>query len=175
MAGRGGYSASLVADYMIAKSGAAMNAIQVIKTAYIAHGYSLALLGKPLIREKAQAWRYGPLFPSMYFALRDNGQDPIRSLDYCGTASGSAELAGRMEFFKGRIDEQRRAILDDAVEVYGALPGGRLISITHAKGTPWEKHYKPGVFHNIIPDEETRRYYEKRLKDCAAAPDPGEP
>ena len=63
----------------------------------------------------------------LYFALRDNGQEPIRSLDYCGTASGSPELADRMEFFESRIDGQRRAILDDAVEVYGALPGRRLI------------------------------------------------
>ena len=175
MAGHMGYSASLVADYMIAKSGASMTAIQVIKTAYIAHGYSLAVLGKPLIREKAQAWRYGPVFPSMYFALRDNGQKPIQSLEYCGTASGSPELADRIEFFESRIDEQRRAILDDAIEVYGALSGRRLISITHASGTPWAKHYKPGVFHTIIPDEETKRYYEKRLRLCAAggAPDPG--
>ena len=175
MASHRGYSASLVADYIIAKSRASMTAIQVIKTAYIAHGYSLAVLGKPLIREKAQAWRYGPVFPSMYFALRDNGQNPIRSLEYCDTASGSPELADRMEFFESRIDEQRRAILDDAIEVYGALSGRRLISITHAKGTPWSKHYKPGVFHTIIPDEETKQYYEKRLELCAAggAPDPG--
>jgi len=164
MAVHRGYSASLVADYIIAKSRASMTAIKVIKTAYIAHGYSLALLGKPLIREKAQAWRYGPVFPSMYFALRDNGQDPIRSLEYCDTASGSPELADRMEFFKSRIDEERRAILDDAIEVYGALSGRRLISITHASGTPWEKHYKPGVFHTVIPDEETKRYYQKRLR-----------
>jgi len=34
-----GYSALLVADYIIASSEASMTTLQVIKTAYIAHGY----------------------------------------------------------------------------------------------------------------------------------------
>ena len=68
----------LVADYIIANSKASMTTLQVIKTAYIAHGYSLAALDVPLVREKAQAWRYGPVFPSLYFALRPRiGSRPV--------------------------------------------------------------------------------------------------
>ena len=95
----------LVADYIIASSEAGMTPLQVIKTAYIAHGYSLDV---PLVREKAQAWRYGPVFPSLYFALRDHESDPVRSLEYCGTEFGKPELGDRVEFFKSRIDEKRR-------------------------------------------------------------------
>ena len=159
-----GYSAALIADYIIAKNRDPMHSIQVIKTAYIAHGYCLAMLGRPLIREKAQAWRYGPVFPSMYFALRDNGQNPIQSLEYCDTMHGSKEFDARLDFLKARIDDDRREILDDAIDVYGNLSGNHLISITHAGDTPWSRYYRPGVFNTVIPDEETKEYYKKKLR-----------
>lgn len=165
MAVRRGYSALLVADYIIASSQASMTALQVIKTAYIAHGYSLAGLDRPLVREQAQAWRYGPVFPSMYFALRDHGSGPIQSLEYCGTMPDGPEIDDRVKFFTSRIDEERREILDAAIEVYGGLPGSRLIAITHADDTPWKKYYKPGVFHTSIPDEATKEYYKKKLEE----------
>ena len=159
----GGYSASLIADYIIANSKEAATSIQVIKTAYIAHGYSLAALNKPLVKENAQAWRYGPVFPSMYFALRDHEQRPIQSLEYCGTARNGPEIGARRKFLSNQIDAKRRGILDATIEMYGHLSGSRLISITHAKDTPWKKYYKPGTFHTVIPNEATRQYYKKKL------------
>ena len=158
-----GYSALLIADYIIANSKASMTSLQVIKTAYIAHGYSLAALDVPLVREKAQAWRYGPVFPSIYFALRDNESDPIQSLEYCGTEFDKPEFGDRLDFFKSRIDEKRREILDAVIGVYGKLSGNRLIALTHASDTPWKKHYRPRAFHTIIPDEETKQYYKKKI------------
>jgi len=101
------------------------------------------------------------VFPSLYFALRDHESDPIRSLEY-GTEFGKPELGDRVEFFKGRIDEKRREILDAVIDIYGKLSGNRLVAITHASDTPWKKH-KPRVFHTVIPDEETKAYYKKKI------------
>lgn len=162
--GYGGYAASLIADYIIANSKEPTTSLQVIKTAYIAHGYSLAVLDKPLVKEDAQAWRYGPVFPSMYFALRDHEQRPIQSLEYCGTARDGPEIGARRKFISNQIDTKRRDILDATIEMYGQLSGNRLIAITHAKDTPWKKYYKPGSFHTVIPNEATRQYYKKKLK-----------
>ena len=62
------YSTQLIADYIIAHGGGALTPLQVIKLAYIAHGFTLALLGRSLVPEPIEAWRYGPVIPSIYTA-----------------------------------------------------------------------------------------------------------
>lgn len=42
------------------------------KLAYFAHGWHLALFDKPLLEENDafEAWRYGPVLPELYHALK---------------------------------------------------------------------------------------------------------
>ena len=35
---------------------------QLMKLAYIAHGWMLALYQRPLITDRIEAWKYGPVF-----------------------------------------------------------------------------------------------------------------
>lgn len=44
--------------------------MQVIKMAHIAHGYSLAIHNEPLVDEAVEAWKYGPVVPSLYYRAK---------------------------------------------------------------------------------------------------------
>ena len=50
------------------------------KLVYLAHGWCLAVTGKPLIEEKIQAWDYGPVIKPLYDALKSYGSANIPRL-----------------------------------------------------------------------------------------------
>ena len=64
------HSPLLIADYFIARSGGRITPLQVIKMAHIAHGYSLAIHNEPLVDEAVEAWKYGPVVPSLYYRAK---------------------------------------------------------------------------------------------------------
>ena len=105
----------LVADYFIANARGPLTPLQVIKMVYIAHGYSLAILGEPLVEEAVEAWRYGPVLPSVYYAAKRYGGDGITRLLYLwhedgrrgrawraqGSSLGAASRRGREPYWTG--------------------------------------------------------------------------
>jgi len=56
----------IVADdilYLARQANNPLTPMQVLKLAYIAHGWQLGLHGRPLINEPVEAWKYGPDLP----------------------------------------------------------------------------------------------------------------
>ena len=67
------YDSRRVANEFIraaAQEGRGLSIMTLLKFVYIAHGWTLALLDRPLITDLAEAWRYGPVVPSVYFGFR---------------------------------------------------------------------------------------------------------
>src|SRR5690242_19451838 len=54
-----------------------LSPMQVIKLVYLAHGWYLAITGRPLLDERVQAWRFGPVVPSIYHEFKKYGNGPI--------------------------------------------------------------------------------------------------
>ena len=100
--------------------------MKLIKLVYIAHGWSLALLKRPLISETIQAWKYGPVIESLYHAFKNKGNSPISPDDF-------------QSFSKADIDEKTVTLLAKVWEKYGGLTGIHLSTLTHQPGTPWYK------------------------------------
>ena len=109
----------LVADYFIARSGGRLTPLQVIKLTYIAHGYSLAINGEPLVDEAVEAWRYGPVVPSVYYGAKKYGGGRITRLLYSGARAGEADDAE----FEKHVPAQDRAVLDAVLDEYGEFTG----------------------------------------------------
>ncbi|WP_131993555.1 type II toxin-antitoxin system antitoxin SocA domain-containing protein [Dokdonella fugitiva] len=55
--------------------------MQLLKLVYLCHAWTLGLLGRPLLREEVQAWRYGPVFPALY-TMRSRASEARRSQQF---------------------------------------------------------------------------------------------
>lgn len=109
-------SAMRIADQIIRRG--RFNALQIIKTAYISHGYHMAIHGEPLIHDVIEAWQYGPVIPVLYYALRRHGQMPVLESAYC---KGMEPLP---------LDAGTAALLDRVVEIYGGMSGNTMSALT---------------------------------------------
>jgi|SRR6218665_458947 len=116
------YSPSQIADYFLSKSTPErpITPMKLNKLVYIAHGWNLAIEDCPLIDEHPEAWKYGPVIPSLYHRFKNYGNSNI---DYKPEAP---ELA------QGTIE-----LLNEVWEKYGNDTGITLSSKTHQPGTPW--------------------------------------
>lgn len=137
----------MVANYLLSKrmDRNHLTPLQLLKLVYIAHGWFLAFFDKPLIREHVQAWKYGPVIPSLYHAIKHYGKSPIKEL-----------LEGADDFEK--LDDKEKKILDETLRIYGKFDGVQLSSLTHQRGTPWSKVWK-GNFFEDIPNDMIKEYY----------------
>lgn len=138
-----------------AKAGKPLTIMQLIKLAYIADGWSLALLGKPLANENPEAWRYGPVFRSIYNAFSGIGDRPV---------TGRATVRGTQIPIAEKFDVQEESILQMVVDAYGKLSAFTLSNLTHQPGTPWSKAYENGVYSDIDIYEMKRHFVSLKAK-----------
>lgn len=129
--------------------------IQAIKLVYIAHGWNLGYFDNPLISGRIEAWKYGPVIPSLYREFKIHGNQPIPDLveDYSGPVTSN---------FSGQDEKLLSAIWEN----YGEMQGFQLSSLTHNEGTPWFKVWreKGGSQRQSAPiDSETIKQYYQRL------------
>ena len=155
--------------------------LQVNKLVYICHGWTLGILGLPLIdnsSDQIQAWKYGPVVQKVYTLLKRFGRHEVSYQDFfelVGDFGIGTEVAkniisdklNRLVPKEGKVDIVLKAVW----ESYKNLTGGQLIGITHAKNTPWSKHVKKSIFGGVshgvhIPDRTIKEYYRNELVEA---------
>lgn len=137
-----------------AETGEPLTLMQLIKLAYIADGWSLALLNKPLSGEQPEAWQYGPVFRSVYNAFAGIGAKPVTSRAY---------IRGSQVPVTEDFTEDEDKIIRMVVGAYGKLSAYTLSNLTHQPNTPWSKAFEKGLYTGIDLDE-MRTHFES-LKD----------
>ena len=159
-----GHSSLLVSDYILYEHKCRFTQFQLIKMVFISHGRTLAALDKPLIRDRIEAWKYGPVIPVLYHELKIWGDGCIQALSYCETTPGKDDDidANRKALFESVLSEQERSIIDDVVEEYGEWSFGDLQMLCHEPGSPWDRHYDD-KFGTEIPDSTIREYYKGEM------------
>lgn len=149
------YDAATVANRFIklaAENGKTLTPMQLIKLSYIAHGFSLAIFKRPLLDESVEAWRYGPVIPSLYKRLKKYGSGPV------GEEVSSWSFRG-----VETLDVDDRQLIDMVFEKYGKFTGTQLSHLTHRPGTPWAETYEPNVMGADIDDAVIRTHYATLL------------
>lgn len=161
---RRGHSSLLISDYIINKHGGVFTPFHLLKIVFISHGRTLAALEKPLIRDRIEAWKYGPVIPILYHELKIWGDMPVGELHYCGTVPNvnAAVDSERRSFFESILSSPERDIIDDTVAEYGECTFGDLQSLCHEPGSPWDAHYDE-KFGTKIPDSTIWDYYKKEV------------
>ena len=142
-----------VANYLLAKGDKKIDPMKLVKLVYLCHGLHLGLGDGPLLLEKPQAWKYGPVIPSLYYAVRDFGRSGVKGRIYEGVTSGLPQLTSR-----------QREIIDVAHAVYGKYTGFELSDMTHRKNTPWHKVWTKKRKNAVIPDDEIKQHFAKMLR-----------
>jgi uncharacterized phage-associated protein len=117
-----------------------MTPMKVQKLVFFAHGWHLAIKGQPLINEQVEAWKFGPVVPSLYRDLKAFGS---------GDVTCKIVRHGKGLFSGTRTcptvpdsDASTREHVSDVWTVYSPFTGVQLSNITHYPGSPWSQVMK---------------------------------
>lgn len=148
------YDARQIANWFVQraeKDGKRLSIMQLLKLVYISHGWYLEMSGAPLIRNKIEAWKHGPVIPDVYRAFR--GQD----------VNVSVPIAG----FDAIKNSYAENILEQIYNSYGQIHAFRLSDMTHEPGGPWDIASKKfGYFAPITNDLILSHYRQKRQQQA---------
>ena len=154
-----------VANFFIKKAlatGEVVTPMKAVKLVYISHGWYLGLTDEPLINEQIEAWKYGPVVPSVYYAFRSYGSSTITQL------APVAEPDGQYHY-RTVSDTSLVPFLNKVWDLYKELDGLQLSALTHQADTPWFKAwYKDGgkdILGKPIGNDSIAQHY----KELAAA------
>ena len=127
-------TALAVANYFIdayqqrkeSERGYPIDLLRLNKLVYISYGIIYGYLRKRLYADRIEAWRYGPVIPSVYHTFKHKGRSPITE-----PVKVPDEVC--------RLDENSamESWLDGIMDIYSNESGVDLIERTHACGSPW--------------------------------------
>lgn len=161
----------------------ALNPLKLQKLVYFANGWALALTEQPLIRERVEAWKYGPVVNDLYHALKEHGaRDVSEAISVWRVASGLPPSRSTIHAVTPKLDNQGCSLEQQAYAekllkriwtVYGKYSGVVLSNATHEPGSPWDITWKAanGAKHAVIPDDLIRDDFKRRLKKSSSAAD----
>jgi uncharacterized phage-associated protein len=165
------YDARAVANYFLdraAKEGRPLDPMGIQKLVYFAHGWNLAIFGSPLIQQRVEAWKYGPVIADLYEAFREFGRDPItkraKKYDYDPILNKVVETTPTINETEETKDT--RALLDRVWESNKHLTSIELSNLTHLPESPWSIARQEGK--TEIDDSLIRKYIEDQARENAA-------
>ena len=129
-------------------SGWKVSNLAMHKILYLAHmfymgrreDHSLLIVG-----EKFEAWKYGPVLPTLYHHVKFFGKDPVTDV-----------------FYSNNIVEEGPAadMIKEASEALAHAKPGVLVMNTHKPGGAWDKNYKRREKSIVIPDQDILKEYK---------------
>lgn len=146
------YRAVEIANFFLSKYGKTneITPMKLIKLIYLAHAWHLGLKGTPLIDENPEAWKYGPVIPSVYHEYKYFGNKPI-------TPSSQSHS----------VKSEIAMLLEKIWEQYGTYSGLELSSITHKPDSPWHITWKRAQESKTqslqIPENLIQNYYQEKI------------
>lgn len=133
--------------------------LKMQKLVYFAHGWYLAITGRPLLAEPIQAWKYGPVIPTLYQEFKEFGDEPIQF-------PAMIFVPGRGKTVASLTDEGDPAEVALALQVirrvwneYSKLTAEQLSAITHDEGSPWDATPHKDLPGTEISDDTIRNYF----------------
>ena len=149
--------------------------MKLLKLVYFAHGWHLGIMGKPLVDDRVEAWKFGPVMTRLYCEIKQYGTRHIsRKLEDFGESSPSdIPMLVPVEFLvKNSEDERALDIINLVWEAYKGITAMQLSNLTHLPGAPWsqtveaeKKKYKGLLPTNTVIPTDCIRAYFKSLVD----------
>jgi uncharacterized phage-associated protein len=155
------YNAASIANLFLRKSIAddhPIDPMKLQKLAYFAHGYYLALTqvrlhrATPLVDEFFEAWKFGPVLPSVYHKFKEFGGNPITSLAMEFHSEFGTFVVALPPTDDARLDRVASFVWD----MYGKKHSLTLSNMTHKADGAWDKARRlaAGLKGKDIPNED---------------------
>jgi uncharacterized phage-associated protein len=115
------------------RDGVKIQNLALQKLLYFAHARYLVDVKRPLVLGYFEAWKYGPVHPAAYRAFKGAGGQPITF-----RASRQDPLTGQTQNLPTPVHASTVLLVNWVMSTYGQLTPGRLVEVSHAKGSPWD-------------------------------------
>lgn len=163
-------SALSIANYFVDlahKRGTEIKPLRLMKLVYIAHGFMLALLDRSVLNprfDKVEAWKYGPVIPSVYHSFKIYGNNPIKEKTTIFTDEKDVDGNVEYKIVTPILEDKEAMMVCDAVYMrYERFSDWDLVTFLHKSNSPWGLVYKEGE-NKVIPDMYTRIYFKKLVE-----------
>lgn len=156
-----GYDARAVANFILLLGEQRQRPISkmtLLKLMYFAHGWCLAIHNRPLVKDRFEAWKYGPVVRSVFDCFRHVKskyvQERAKRLDFesCEWIEVPAHLRPEDQLFVEKIFLS-----------YAYYSAFELSDMTHTEGSPWDQIWNaefgkvsPGM---IISDDSIKTHF----------------
>lgn len=171
--------ANLILDFA-ASASVPVRHISLQKLLYFAHATYLMHRGRPLLKGPFEAWKFGPVHPTVYQSFKAAGENPI---DFRARAKNV--LTGEARDVEMPNDPDVCLHVMHIVATYGRMSTSRLIDLSHMSGGPWHHVVTTSarldgglVYGERIDDNLIRAYFARPVVGLKAAdfsPDDQEP
>lgn len=143
-------SAEKMALYIIS-SGREITNLLLQKVLYYVKAISEVFEGKSIIKEPCEAWKFGPVFPSVYEKYREFGKQEI-------------EIGLSKEYVNELLTEEEKRVADYVMSTFGIYNAWFLKDLTHLE-EPWLAARKGlaenDASRNVMDEEIISRYFAK--------------
>lgn len=153
------YSPAAIANnilWLAKEEGKTVTPMKMLKLVYFVYGWTLALKNRKIFNDPIQAWKHGPVIPSLYYQFQRFGKDPIDS--FASTAFID-EKTGEITELKYPVvdkdDQEIHTIIFAIWENYKDCGAWHLSSITHETDSPWYKAWEKGAY-EILADSDIK-------------------
>ena len=163
-------SALTLSNYFIEiaqKDGKSLRPLRLMKLVYLSYAYCLVYLDKNVLNprfDKVEAWKLGPVIPSVYHSFKDYGNKPITH--FTEVFTGTTEMDDGEELaslYTPRVhDEDVKSVCLLVWGEFSSFTDGQIVDFLHKDGSPWQCVYKEGE-NARISDNLTKEYFSKLL------------
>lgn len=129
--------ANFTLDYA-EECGLELTNLSLQKLLYFTHGWFYSIFEEPLVKNKFEAWQYGPVQRVIYDQFKICRDSPVRGL----RAKYIDPLTGQSEYRAPKIDPNHAFVIRCILDKYTKYSASELVRESHAEDSPWEYVWK---------------------------------
>lgn len=123
------YTSKQIADWILSNininAGDTISPLKLQKLLYYCQAWHYSIFGKPLFKEKIEAWAHGPVIPSQYIRFANT-----QIYDSINISNASIESV--------LLDKDAEELLIEVMKIYGEHSAKYLEELTHSE-KPWKE------------------------------------
>ena len=160
-----GYNALALSNHILSRWDAKQRGItnkKLNKVLFYCHGFSLARLDKPLLKNHIEAWAHGPVVKSVYHAFKQFEHRPINQLAHSFDYVQGHSSVVWQEFETYEEEDLFFRVCD----YYCDWSADRLEHESHTIGSPWHKVRNVSGSASLsqrIPNHMIKVYFKERF------------